>query len=103
VLKKEEAMRTLMLVRHRVADYDAWKQAYDDFRDNQRRGGVRFHQVLRSPEDPNLVVVTHVFDDEEAAKAFADSPELREAMARAGVEEASVSIEYLDEADAEEL
>jgi heme-degrading monooxygenase HmoA len=96
-------MRTLMLVHHRVADFDAWKRVYDDFRENQRRGGVRFHQVLRSRENPNLVVVTHVFDDEQAARAFAESAELRDAMGRAGVEEASVSIEYLDEVEAGDL
>jgi heme-degrading monooxygenase HmoA len=96
-------MRTLMLIRHRVADYDAWKQVYDDFRANQRQGGVRFHQVLRSPEDPNLVVVTHVFDNVEAGKAFEESPELRDAMGRAGVDESSLSIEYLDEAEAGDL
>jgi heme-degrading monooxygenase HmoA len=88
-----------MLIHHRVADFDAWKQVYDDFRGNQREGGVRFHQVLRSQDDPNLVVVTHVFDDQQAAKAFADDPELRDTMGRAGVEEGSVSIEYLDEID----
>jgi Antibiotic biosynthesis monooxygenase len=93
-------MRTVMLVRHRVADYDAWKQEYDGYRGAQRDGGVRYHQVLRSGEDPNLVVVTHVFDNDGAAKAFVDDPSLREVMERAGVDEATLSIEFLDEIDA---
>jgi hypothetical protein len=49
------------------------------------------------------VVVTHVFDDEQAARAFAESAELRDAMGRAGVDEASVSIEYLAEVEAGDL
>jgi heme-degrading monooxygenase HmoA len=96
-------MRTLMLIDHRVADFDAWKQVYDDFREGQRSGGVRFHQVLRDPADPNRVVVTHVFDSREAGEAFADSAELRAAMSSAGVDEASVSVEYLDEVDSGDL
>jgi heme-degrading monooxygenase HmoA len=96
-------MRTLMLIDHRVADFDAWKQVYDDFRGGQRAGGVLFHQVLRDPADPNRVVVTHVFDSREAGEAFAESSQLREAMGSAGVDEASVSVEYLDEVDAGDL
>jgi heme-degrading monooxygenase HmoA len=92
-----------MLVDHRVADFDAWKQVYDGFRDGQREGGVRFHQVLRDPNDLKRVVVTHVFDSREAGEAFAESAELREAMGRAGVDASSVSIEYLDEVDAGDL
>ena len=92
-----------MLVDHRVADFDAWKQVYDDFRGNQREGGVRFHQVLRDPEDPNRVVVTHVSDSRGSGQAFADSAELREAMGRAGVDAATVTIEYLDEVDSGDL
>jgi heme-degrading monooxygenase HmoA len=92
-------MRTLLLVDHRVADFDSWKKVYDDGRDWQRTGGVRFHQVLRSPDDPNRAIVTHVFDTREAAQAFADNPELKEMMGKAGVDASSVKIEYLDEVD----
>jgi heme-degrading monooxygenase HmoA len=92
-------MRTLLLVDHRVADFDAWKKVYDDVRDWQRTGGVRFHQVLRSLDDPNRAIVTHVFDTRQAAQAFADNPELKEVMGKAGVDASSVKIEYLDEVD----
>lgn len=96
-------MKTLMVVDHRVADFDAWKQVYDTAGDLQREGGVRSHKVLRSTEDPNRVVVTHVFDSREAARAFADLPELREAMGRAGVDASTVSIEYFDEVESGNL
>lgn len=88
---------TTMLVHHRVADYDAWKAVYDSTREMQRSGGVRAYRVWCAEDDPNLVVVEHTFDTREAAEAFVGSPDLRDAMGRAGVEEASLQIEYLDE------
>jgi heme-degrading monooxygenase HmoA len=85
------------LLHHRVADFDAWKQVYDGFRDAQREGGVRYQSVLRSTDDPNLVVVTHSFDSKEAAQAYFDNQELKAAMERGGVDVSSLSIEFLDE------
>jgi heme-degrading monooxygenase HmoA len=92
-------MRTLLLVDHRVADFDVWKRSYDGAREWQRTEGVRFHQVLRAPDDPNRVLVTHVFDTRDAAEAFVQSPRLGDVMAEAGVDPSSVKLEYLDEVD----
>jgi heme-degrading monooxygenase HmoA len=91
---------TLALVRHRVADFDAWKKEYDGFASIQAEHGVRAHQVLRSIENPNDVIVTHTFDSREAARAFFAMPELKEAMDAAGVNADSVEISYLDEVEA---
>ena len=77
-------VRTVIL--HRVKDYRAWRQVYDSFADVQQQGGVRAEEVLQSVEDPNDVLVTHDFDDEATARAFISSPELRDAMGRAGVD-----------------
>ena len=93
-------MRTVTIVHHRVADYDAWKRVYDGVRDVQRAGGVRQHAVLRPADDPSLVVVVHTFDSSDAAKAFFDKPELKDAMAGAGVDMASFRIEFLQEEEA---
>jgi hypothetical protein len=73
-------------VRHRVRDYGAWREVYDSFADVQRAGGVRADAVYRSDGDPNDVMVTHDFDDIETARAFFASPDLKDAMMRAGVE-----------------
>jgi heme-degrading monooxygenase HmoA len=96
-------MRTVLLVDHRVADFDAWKQVYDGVREMQRAGGVRSQQVLRDPADGNRVVVTHTFDSREAAEAFAENPELQVAMGRAGVDPSSVKLEYFDEVESEDV
>jgi len=90
---------TIALVRHQVADFDAWKTVYDGFAPVQAEHGVHAHQVLRSIENPNDVVVTHTFDSREAADAFFATPELKEAMSEAGVNAESVQISYFDEVE----
>jgi heme-degrading monooxygenase HmoA len=96
-------MRTVSIVHHRVADYDAWKQVYDSVRDVQRAGGVRQHAVLRPADDPSMVVVVHTFDSPDAAKAFFDNQELKDAMGLAGVDMPSFRIEFLQEEVAGEI
>ena len=90
---------TIALVRHRVADFDTWKKIYDGFAPIQAEHGVHAHQVLRSIENPNEVIVTHTFDSREAASAFFASTELKEAMGKAGVKADSVEISYYDEVE----
>ena len=94
---------TISLVRHRVADFDAWKKVYDDFAPIQAERGVQSHQVLRSIESPNEVIVTHTFDSPEVARAFFATPELKEAMSKAGVKADSVEISYFDEVESSTL
>jgi quinol monooxygenase YgiN len=90
---------TIALVRHRVADFDAWKRVYDGFKPIGAEHGVHAHQVMRSTDDPNDVIVTHTFDSREAASAFFAMPELKEAMSQAGVDADSVAISYFDEVE----
>ena len=94
---------TIALVRHRVADFDAWRKEYDGFAPIQAEHGVHGHQVLRSVENPNDVIVTHTFDSREAASAFFAMPELKEAMGKAGVDADSVKISYFDEVESGSL
>ena len=50
---------------------------YDGFAPIQAEHGVRAHQVLRSHDSPNHLVITHSFDDLETAKAVFAMPELK--------------------------
>jgi heme-degrading monooxygenase HmoA len=88
------------LVRHRVADFDAWKTTYDSFAPAQAEHGVRAHQVLRSQEHPDNVIVTHTFDNLETAKAFFAMPELKQAMSEGGVDADSFKVAFYDEIEA---
>jgi hypothetical protein len=74
-----------MFIRHDVADYAKWRQAYDAF-DAERGGmGVAGHAVYRAVEKETDVTVVHDFASLEAARAFVASQRLREVMGAAGV------------------
>ena len=74
-----------MFVKHKVNDYERWKRVYDDFAAVRREKGVTGASVHRDAEDANTVIVTHQFGNLGAATAFAESEELKNAMANAGV------------------
>lgn len=74
-----------MFVRHKVSDYGAWKRVYDDFAPTRRQQGVQSASVYRDAGDPNTIIVTHRFNTLDAATAFANSEDLKSAMADAGV------------------
>jgi len=88
------------VVRHRVTDFEAWKKVYDDFALVQAENGVHAHQVLRSNEDPNDVMITHTFDSLQEARTFMGKQELKDAMTRAGVKPDSLKVSYFDEIEA---
>ena len=74
-----------MFIRHVVKDYRVWRRAYDAF-DQERSGmGVTGHAVYRAVASPSEVTVSHDFASVRKAKAFAESPRLREVMKGAGV------------------
>jgi hypothetical protein len=74
-----------MFVRHPVADFGKWKQAYDNF-DGERKGmGVVGDAVFQSADDPNDVTAWHDFDTLQSAREFVGSARLREVMSAAGV------------------
>jgi hypothetical protein len=75
-----------MFVRHQVADYPAWRSAYDSLDETRASMGVTGDAVFVSTVDERDVTAWHDFASEDAAQAFASSPELRDAMGRAGVQ-----------------
>jgi quinol monooxygenase YgiN len=87
---------TTAIALHRVADYDAWRTVYDSLDEARSGAGVTDAEVLRSQDDPNLVIVRHDFTDRGSADAFFSSPELREGMAEAGVDLSSFQIHLTD-------
>jgi heme-degrading monooxygenase HmoA len=74
-----------LLMRHRVADYPAWKAAFDEHGITRHANGSQGGRLFRDVADPNEILVLLEWDDLERARLFADSDDLREAMARAGV------------------
>jgi heme-degrading monooxygenase HmoA len=74
-----------LLVRHKVKNYANWKKGYDKFGGYRKKTGIKKAQVWRNSKKPNEVVIIHVWDSMDAAKAFATSKELKDAMKTVGV------------------
>jgi len=74
-----------LFAKHKVNDYGNWKRVYDEFAPTRRQLGVTGATVHQNAGDPNDITITHRFEDLKTARAFADSHELKAAMANAGV------------------
>jgi heme-degrading monooxygenase HmoA len=74
-----------ILIRHKVADYQRWKPAFDAHGATRKAGGSKGARLLRSAEDPNEIVILLEWESLEKAREFAQSDDLRKTMQRAGV------------------
>ncbi len=75
-----------MLIQHQVKDYAAWKKVFDSAHELRSSNGELGNQVYRDENNPNSITVLNTWDSFENAQKFAQSPELRAAMEKAGVE-----------------
>jgi hypothetical protein len=76
---------SLLVIRHKVKDFAAWKQAYDAHAGARTAGGLGTGRVTRSVDDPSELVLIFDVADITKAKAFCTSDDLRAAMQGAGV------------------
>jgi heme-degrading monooxygenase HmoA len=97
VVTKELALPSL-LIRHKVEDYATWKAVFDEHGATRRANGSRGGRLFRNATDPTEVLVLLEWDDLTRARLFADSDDLREAMARAGVADRP-DVWFLEDAD----
>jgi heme-degrading monooxygenase HmoA len=74
-----------ILVRHKVADYEKWKAAFDAHSSTRRANGSKGGQLFRTAGDENETVILLEWDDLEKAQQFVQSPDLRGVMQSAGV------------------
>jgi len=75
-----------VFVRHDVADFGTWKQAYDNFDGERQAMGVTGHGAYQAEDNANNVTIYHHFESMDAAKSFIQSDRLREVMMAAGVQ-----------------
>ncbi|HET6626842.1 MAG TPA: hypothetical protein VFG63_10675 [Nocardioidaceae bacterium] len=87
---------TTLIVQHTVQDFAEWKPVFDGHQDSRRRHGATQHRVLR---DGNNVTILIDFPDRDSATGFAEDPDLREAMSKAGAVGAP-AITFADEVEA---
>jgi hypothetical protein len=83
--EKEETKMTYLMIRHRVNDFDQWKVAYDNHSVARQESGLTERYLMRSTDNSNEVVILFEAPDLAKARAFTESPDLREAMQKAGV------------------
>jgi heme-degrading monooxygenase HmoA len=69
-----------VLIEHRVGDFDRFTRVFHDDEERRARLGCRGGVVYRVADDPANVIVVLEWDTLEAAREFAGSLELEEAM-----------------------
>lgn len=74
-----------VFIRHKVADYETWKAAFDEHGAVRREHGLTDTGLLRDEDDANMVTIVMTTDDSAGARAFFASDSLRDAMEGAGV------------------
>jgi hypothetical protein len=74
-----------IIIRHRVADFDVWKAAFDEHGSVRRDYGLADTGLLRDEEDAGMVTILLSADDTARAREFLASDSLRETMQGAGV------------------
>jgi hypothetical protein len=57
-------------IEHSVANYDAWKHAFDSDPADRKGHGVSSYQISRSVEDPSYVMIDLTFDTQEHAEGL---------------------------------
>jgi hypothetical protein len=85
-----------LLVHHEVADYAAWKAAFDSALDWRSKHGERHCRLFRGVQNPNELTLMFEWESFEKAHAFVGSDELKTRMASAGVR-STPRVEYLTE------
>ena len=73
------------ILHHRVADFDAWVEGYDEAGAIQQANGIIGHAANRSIDEPDLVTVYHQAETFDTLRAFLANPDLEAAMKNAGV------------------
>jgi hypothetical protein len=74
-----------VLIHHEVADYTAWKAAFDSALDWRQEHGERSCRIFHEAGNVNDLTVLFEWENLEKARAFMGSDELKARMASAGV------------------
>jgi quinol monooxygenase YgiN len=86
-----------LFVQHKVEEYAKWRAVFDEMTAVRATTGSTGYSVFRNAADPNEVIILSEFPDLDQARQYAQLPELRQAMQRAGVISQPVVL-FLEEA-----
>ena len=76
-----------LIIRHQVEDYEKWKPVFDEHESARREAGLRTLELLRNADNPAEILIEFAVSDDEKARQFVDSEDLRQKMKKAGVAE----------------
>jgi hypothetical protein len=65
---------TLIIVSHEVADFNAFKKAFDAGKGNRAKVGLTDRYLLRDANKPNFVIVVLESDSGDGAKKYVSDP-----------------------------
>lgn len=88
----------VLLIRHRVTNYEIWRQAFLEDAETRRANGAQDWRCLRNDADPSEVWILLEWDDLFRARLFVKSDDLGEAIIRADVVE-EPDYWFLEESD----
>jgi quinol monooxygenase YgiN len=86
-----------MLIQHKVKDFAVWKKVYDSVHALRVSNGELSDQIYHDASDPNSLTLLFKWNSLANAQKFANSPELKAAMEKAGVVSAP-NVHFLNEA-----
>ncbi len=75
----------MMLVKHRVKNYDAWLPSFEAHDSMKLANGLHNYVVGQKVGDPTMLFVSLKADNIDRAIAFSKDPSLRQAMQKGGV------------------
>ena len=79
------AETAVVIIRHDVADYAAWKKGFDAGKVHRDKAGLTERYVLRDVDKPNFVTVVLESASVEGAKKFFSDPALIDRMKKANL------------------
>jgi len=85
-----------VFIRHKVKNYNNWKQVFDKFVNTRQAGGEKSYSIFHPTDDSNNLYLLFEWDNLSNAKKFMSSSDLKTAMQNAGVTEAP-EIQFLEE------
>jgi len=83
-----------LLMSEKVKDWDAWKKVFDENKQARIDGGLIDRGLGHAIDDNHRVLIVFAITDMAKAKAFIQSPDLKDKMEKAGVEGKPVPFFY---------
>lgn len=74
-----------LIMNHKTDDFNKWKVVFDSLDPVRKKYGNSGISVYRGHSDPNDLVIVSQWGSADQAKAYSQSPELKEAMKQGGI------------------